>query len=88
MESKENKHLNRKSYFKIPTSRRDEGRQLGFDYRDQLMSRSLSSFMFGDKKRDDMIAKLNDLFVYMIDSVKNIKKTFNFAIKRNSRNIN
>jgi len=83
-----NKHLNRKSYFEIPHSRRDEGQQLGFDYREKLMKQSLSNFMFGDKKRDDMIGQLNDLMVYLIDSVKNIKKTFNFAIKRNSRNLN
>lgn len=83
-----NKHLNRQSYFEIPHNRRNEGQQLGFDYREKLMKQSLSNFMFGDKKRDDMIGQLNDLFVYLIDSVKNIKKTFNFAIKRNSRNIN
>lgn len=83
-----NTYSTRKSYFDAPNSRKDENQQLGFDYRDQLMKRSLSNYMFGDEKRDGIIAQFNDLYVYLVDSAKNVKKTFNFAIKRNSRNIN
>lgn len=83
-----NTYSTRKSYFDAANDRKDDNQQLGFDYRDQLMKRSLSNYMFGDKKRDGIIEQFNDLYVYLVDSAKNIKKTFNFAIKRNSRNIN
>ena len=83
-----NSYTTRKSYFDEVNNRKDENHQLGFDYRDQLMKRSLSNFMFGDEKRDGILEQFNDLYVYLIDSAKNIKKTFNIAIKRNSRNIN
>ena len=82
------KHLNRNSYFEVAEHRLDENLQLGFDYRDKLMERSVSNYFYGDPKREDILKQFNDLYVYLIDSVKNIKKTFMLSVDRNSRNLN
>jgi len=82
------KYINRKSYFEVAEERIEENHQLGFDYRDEIMNKTLSPLMFGDPKRDGVLTKFNDLFAYMIDSVKNVKKTFMYQIPRNSRKLN
>jgi len=84
----ENDYANRTSYFEIVENRNNENLQLGYDYRETLMEKSLSNYFFGDTKRINIIKEFNSLMVYLIDSVKNIKKTFVYSVPRNSRNIN
>jgi hypothetical protein len=83
-----NKYAIRDSYFDVAERRRDENHDLGFDYRNELLKRSTSSLLFNDEKRASILKYFNDLYVYMIDNVKNIKKTFVYSVPRNSRNIN
>ncbi len=80
--------LNRISNFDIIEHRHDKDLNLGYDYRDTLLQKSVSSVLYGDPKRDNILKKINDLCVYMVDSVKIIKKTFVYSVSRNSRNIN
>ena len=82
------RHLTRPSYFEAAENRINEGQQLGFDYRDKLYERSVSPLILADKKRNSIVSKMNELMVFLVDSVKNIKKTFNYATPRNSRHIN
>jgi hypothetical protein len=84
----ENDYANRTSYFEIVENRSNENLQLGYDYQETLMEKSLSNYFFGDTKRINIIKEFNSLMVYLIDSVKNVKKTFVYSVPRNSRNIN
>jgi len=84
----ENDYANRMSYFEIVENRSNKNLQLGYDYQETLMEKSLSNYFFGDTKRINIIKEFNSLMVYLIDSVKNVKKTFMYSIPRNSRNIN
>jgi hypothetical protein len=83
-----NRHLIRPSYFEAAEKRVAEGQQLGFDYRGKLYEKSISPLILADKKRNSIISKMDKLMVFLVDSVKNIKKTFNYAVQRNSRDIN
>ena len=82
------KYLKRESLFFVVEHRNDANLQLGFDYRKEVMKRTLSPILFRDEKRKAILDVFNDLIVYLIDSVKNIKKTFFYSIERNSRNLN
>lgn len=84
----ERKYLLRQSLFSIVNSRNDKGRQLGYDYTDTLFEKSVSSYFYGEKKRVAIIKKIETLYVFLIDSVKNIKKTYFIAVNKNSRNLN
>jgi len=84
----EKDYANRMSYFEIVENRSNKNLQLGYDYQETLMEKSLSNYFFGDTKRINIIKEFNSLMVYLIDSVKNVKKTFMYSIPRNSRNIN
>ena len=54
----------------------------------EVLKRTLSPVLYNDEKRVKILQKLDELFVNMIDNVKNIKKTFIYSVERNSRNIN
>ena len=82
------KQLNRLSNFSVSEHRNDKDLNLGYDYRETLLDKSISSVLYGDDKRNKILKRINDLCVYMVDSVKNIKKTFIYSVPRNSRNIN
>ena len=85
-----NKYIQRPSYFEAAEVRKDDGHDLGFDYTEKgvVVQNTLSNYFFGDELREGMINQFGILWVYLIDSVKNIKKTFVYSVKRNSRNIN
>ncbi len=77
----------RKSYFDAVSRRKNENQDLGYDYRDNLVQNSISKYILTGKNVG-IINEINKLYVYLVDSVKNIKKTFHYAIERNSRNLN
>ena len=77
----------RKSYFDAPNHRKDDNQDLGYDYRNDLLQKSISKYILSGKNVG-IINEFNKLYVYLVDSAKNIKKTFNYAIDRNSRNLN
>jgi hypothetical protein len=83
-----NRHLTRESYYDIAENRIKDGQQLGFDYRGKLYEKSVSALVLADDKRKSIIQKMDNMMTYLVESVKNIKKTYNYAIKRTSRDIN
>lgn len=82
------RHLTRESYYDIAENRGKEGQQLGFDYRGRLYEKSVSPLIMADTKRKSIVQKMDELVTYLVESVKNIKKTYNYAIGRKSRDIN
>ena len=88
MEKTNNEHLSRPNYIEIIADSRREGLQLGFDYREQIYKKSVSNKILADEKRNLIIQKMDKMICFLIDSVKNIKKTYNYSISRNSRDLN
>jgi|CZCB01.1.fsa_nt_gi hypothetical protein len=78
----------KKSYFKISRSVLDDYKNLGFNYEGQIFKRTLSSAFFGDKKRVDILNEFEKMIFFLIEQVKNIKKTFNYTIDKDSNKIN
>jgi hypothetical protein len=69
-------------------SRKNDIKNIGFDYRNNVFSRSLSKTIMQDPKRDGLISAFEVLINYLIDSVKYIKKHNNFAISKKWRDFN
>lgn len=61
---------------------------LGYDYRKNLMKRSVSSHLLKNKTLATFIGYLNDIFVKDIDSVKRIKTFFNYIVDKDDIKIN
>ncbi len=63
-------------------SRKDDIKNMGFDYRGNILKKSLSAVLFSEVKRASMLKPLEYMLSYLVDSVKNIKKHSNFAIPK------
>lgn len=83
-----NIHLKRESYYKCLYDYKKNNLQLGFNYKNNIMKKTLSNFLFLDKKRERFLNQLDILFYELIENVKNIKKTFNYAINKDNYDLN
>ena len=83
-----NNHLNRESYLKVSRSVFDNYKNLGYNYKNNLFINSLSSLFYLDNRKIRILNALEPLIYYLIERVKEIKKSRNYAISKDSTNIN
>jgi len=68
--------------------RKDQLKNTGFDYKGQILKRTMSRQMF-DKNPylDAILLKLENIWQYLFDEVKSIKTYFNYAADKNEKRI-
>lgn len=69
-------------------SRKNDIKNIGFDFRNNVISKTISPIITNEVKRFQLLAVIEVLINYIIDSVKNIKKHNNFAIPKKWRDFN
>jgi hypothetical protein len=69
-------------------SRKNEIKNIGFDYRNNVLEKSISATFVAETKRVALLSMMELLINYLIDSVKNIKKHNNFALSKKWRDFN
>ncbi len=82
-----NKSL-RKSYREVAEHTFDDYKNLGFEYKNYILRKTLSSLFYLDEKRAGILDKIQEMIYELIESVKIIKKFRNYAVKKNSNKIN
>lgn len=82
------KHLDARSFKDYLEHRKDDLQNLGFDYRDQMLMRSLPAIFFKEYKRAAFLFKIEKILNYTVDHVKSLKKTFNYILPKHYRNFN
>ena len=60
----------------------------GFDYRGRILKRSLSGSMYLETKRAGILNEIEKVLVFLVDSIKNIKKSYNWCLDKNYRDFN
>lgn len=78
----------RPSFKDYALSRKNEIKNIGFDYRNNVFDRSVSASLVSEPKRVALLSFMEILVNYLIDSVKSIKKHNNFAISKKWRDFN
>lgn len=75
-------------YYKLK-HRKDNIKNIGFNYKGKILVRTLSAQMF-DKNPylTALIIKLEDILFFMFESVKSIKVFGNYAMEKNEKRIN
>ena len=75
-------------YWKLRT-RKDKMLHLGFDYKDEIMSRTLSARMFSSNETfTTFITYINDIMYQLVEVVKNIKTFANIATHKYEKRLN
>jgi hypothetical protein len=82
------KKYNTNDFWYMIRHRNDNQLNLGFEFREQIFMRTLSPILFYDTKRAKILQQIDKLFSWMVDHIKTIKKTYNFALDKNYRNFN
>lgn len=81
-------NLTRTSYYHFAEHLQDDIKNYGYDYEKDLFEKSISSYILGDANRADIVAQFTILFSYIIDKVKDIKRSMNYAMDKNYKKFN
>jgi hypothetical protein len=68
--------------------RQDSKKYVGYDFRGNIFRNVLSNVFFNDNKRTAILLYLDDVYSYLIDSIKMIKKARNYALPKYYRDFN
>jgi len=68
--------------------RNDNIGHTGYNFLGNVLTNSLSKIFFIEDKRDGILMKLERCINFMIDSVKTIKKSYNWTLEKSWRNFN
>lgn len=69
-------------------SRKNDIKNTGYDYRNNVFNKTISGTLLEEPKRAALIAMMEILVNYLIDAVKYIKKHNNFAVSKKWRDFN
>ena len=76
-------HLGRHSYYNWMIHQQDNLLNQGFDYETRLFEKTLSNYMLVDPRKEYTFLQFQKLLVYVINTVGNIKKAFNYTVPKN-----
>lgn len=85
---RQGKYLVRDSYYQYMLHTQDNLLNTGHDWRSNLFTRTLSTYMLSDPKRRTIIGQFQQLMVYAINRVSNIKKAMNYTVDKNYKYLN
>ncbi|NCX04461.1 MAG: hypothetical protein EBW68_01605 [Actinobacteria bacterium] len=59
----------------------------GFDYKDQLLRRSLSNVLYRDPIKEGILGYFNRVVFGLVETTKQIKNFINYTVKRNNKRV-
>lgn len=74
--------------YKSLLRRKTKLRNLGYDYRGQILRRSLSSVIYLNENVAEFVERLETIMTNLVYSVKSIKKSVNFLVDKDEDYIN
>lgn len=66
----------------------DNYTDLGFDYRGKILKKTISKTIFNNKNNKAILEKVDEMLVFLVDRVKQIKLHYMFSLDKNDRNLN
>ena len=79
----------KKTRYQYQNSRHNNIKKVGFNYREgRLLKRVVSTFVYSEPKREAILNMFSDMFAFVIDSVKNIKKQYKITVDKNYTDFN
>jgi hypothetical protein len=59
----------------------------GFDYKDQILKRTLSSIIYKDPIKEGILNRFDRVVYGLVESTKQIRNFFNYTVKKNNRRV-
>jgi hypothetical protein len=81
-------NLVRVSYYEVAKHLQDDIKNYGYDYENDLFEKSVSSYLLNSPLRAQIIHRFTILFADLINKVKDIKRSNNFAMDKKFKKFN
>lgn len=78
----------KQSLYEVTENSRNDIKNKGFDYHGRIFEKTMSSFIFREENRTNILLKVEEIFYELIQRVKKIKIHFDYAKKNNFRDFN
>lgn len=86
--SKNTNYTTRESYYYAMYHQFDDLKNTGYNWRDNTIKKSVSSYILSDPKRVTIIERYQILIAAIIDYVSNIKKAAYYSADKNYKYLN
>lgn len=78
----------KQSLYEITETSRDDIKNTGFDYEGKIFEKTMSNLLFKEEKRAAILAELEKVVHYLIESVKDIKLAMDYRKRKGYRKFN
>lgn len=86
-EIKQGAYLVRDSFYQTAIHAQDDIKNVGYDWRKNLMDKTLSKYLLSNPTVSTMVNQYRTLMVYLIDKVQDIKKAVNYTVDKHYKHI-
>ena len=88
LEPRKGNYLTRESYYDAMYHQFDDLKNTGYDWRNNSITNSVSSYLISDSKRITIIERYQIFIAYIMDYASQIKKTFYYTADKNYKYLN
>ena len=75
-------YLVRESFYQTLIHRSDDIKNVGYDWRPNLMKKTLSGYLLSNANVEAMVEQYRVLMVYLVDRVQDIRKAVNYTVDK------
>ena len=76
-------YLVRTSFYEALIHQQDELKNVGFDWRPNLMKKSMSKYLLANDDVAAMVGQYTKLLANIVDTIQEIKKSINYTVDKN-----
>jgi hypothetical protein len=80
-------YLLRESFYEKMIHQQDDLKNIGFDWRPNLMKKSLSSYLLSNGDVSMIVDRFNSLLVDIVNRIQDIRKFVNYTVSKNYKYI-
>jgi hypothetical protein len=76
------------SLYDKTNTRKTRLKNTGFNYRGQILRRSLSPYLYREETRASILEEIDRIITFWVDNVKTIKTFYNYTVPKDYTDIN
>lgn len=78
----------KQSLYKVSENRLNKLKNRGYDYKGKILKRTLSSYIYRDPKREEILDQFEKSLYFIVQQIKTIKTFFNYTVDKDYTDFN
>jgi len=75
-------YLVRQSFYEALVHNQDDIKNVGFDWRPNLLKKSLSKYLLANQDVEVVVTQYTKLLTFIVDTIQQIRKSVNYAVDK------